>query len=75
MNPLKDLDDYYITVKLYDQTDSCTINELYESFKTAVKKELEDEFCEMLGKAISCPKCHRIHFKSEKCGCGLEIIV
>ena len=75
MNPLKDLDDYYLTVKLYDQNDSFTINELYESFKAAIKKELEDEFCEMLGKAISCPKCHKIHFESEKCECGLEIIV
>ena len=74
MNPLKDLDDYHITVKCYSDTDSFTINELYESFKVAIKKELEDEFCEMLKKATACPKCHKIHFESGRCECGLEIV-
>ena len=75
MNPLKDLSDYHITVKCYSDSDSFTINDLYESFKTAMLKELEGEFCEMLRKATACGKCHKVHFESGKCSCGLEIIV
>jgi len=74
MDPLKECSDYYVQVRLYDQHDSFTLNDLYECFKTQIKKELEDEFAEMLGKAVACPKCHKVHFESGKCECGLEIV-
>ena len=73
MNPLKDCSDYYLTAKLYNDTDSFTLNDLYESLKTQIKEELENELCAMLENAVSCPKCHKIHYKSGECGCGLEI--
>jgi len=75
MNPLKDCDDYYLKAVLFDDTSSFTINDLYESFKTAILEELRKEFEGMLNRATACPKCHKIHFESGKCKCGLEIIV
>ena len=72
---LKDFEDYYLTVKLYSDTSSFTINELYESFKAQIKEELEDEFCKMLKNTTVCPKCHKVHFEKGKCGCGLEIVL